>query len=304
LSSILLYTIQNPKGDPMDSIVYLNGNYLPETKAQISVFDRGFLLADGVYEVVPVLDGRMIDVESFWERFTRSLQALSLPRPMERDECLAMLQNLIRKNHLHEGGLYLQVTRGVAPRVFEFPKGLEPTCMAFAFEKKILASPLAQQGVRVVTVEDIRWKRRDIKSIALLGQSMAKEETVRKGAYEGWMVEAGYITEGTASSAYIVKNGTIITRPLSRDILPGIRRRLILEIAPEHGIPVEQRPFTPEEAYQADEAFLSSATTLIYPIIEIDGHTIGDGQAGPITRQLRDLYIQTALTDRSAYTNV
>ena len=280
----------------MSKLVFLNGQYLPEDAAKISVFDRGFLLADGVYEVVPVIRGQLIDVEPFLERFERSLHALSLPWPMTPESCLDVFRTLIERNELDEGGIYAQVTRGVAPRVFEFPQGLEPTCMAFSFEKNILESPHARDGVSVVTVEDIRWKRRDIKSIALLGQSLAKEAAVRQGAYEGWMVEDGHVTEGTASSAYIIKNGTLITRPLSNAILPGIRRRLILELAPRHGIPVEQRAFTPEEAYEADEAFLSSATTLIYPITRIDGHVIGDGQPGVITQQLRNLYIQTALS--------
>ena len=278
----------------MHKTVYLNGRYLPEAEAKISVFDRGFLLADGVYEVVPVLWGSLVDVEAFWERFSRSLDALSLAQPMPREACLSMMRTLIERNRLTEGGVYLQVTRGVAPRQFEFPQGLTPTCMAFTFAKDILSSPEAREGVSVVTVDDLRWKRRDIKSIALLAQSMAKEEAVRQGAYEGWMVEEGWVTEGTASSAYIIKDGTIITRPLSASILPGIRRRLILEYAPRHSIPVVQRPFTLQEAYEADEAFLSSATTLIYPIVSIDGHSIGDGRPGTLTQRLRERYIQTA----------
>ena len=279
----------------MSKIVYLDGRYLPESQARVSVFDRGFLLADGVYEVVPVLRGRLIDVDPFLERFTRSLDALSLEMPISPEACLEMIRTLMAKNALDEGGVYLQITRGTAPRQFEFPQGLTPTCMAFTFEKNILHSPEAAKGVRVITVEDIRWKRRDIKSIALLAQSLAKEEAVRRGAYEGWMVEEGFVTEGTASSAYIVRDGTIITRPLSGNILPGIRRRVILELAPRHGIPVEQRPFTPEEAYTANEAFLSSATTLIYPVTEIANHPIGNGKPGTITRRLRELYVAAAL---------
>jgi len=279
----------------MQKIVFLNGEFLAEDEAKVSVFDRGFLLADGVYEVVPVIQGKMIDVAPFLERFDHSLGALQLPWPMSKDACLEMLEQMIEKNDLAEGGIYVQVTRGVAPRVFEFPKEIAPTCMAFTFKKSILESQEAQHGVKVVTVEDIRWKRRDIKSIALLGQSIAKEQAVTQGAYEGWMVEEGYVTEGTASSAYIVKDGVIITKPLSHAILPGIRRKLILEYAPKYGIQVEQRAFTPEEAYEADEAFLSSATTLIYPIIEIDGRQIGDGKPGEITRRLREIYLQEAL---------
>ncbi len=279
----------------MQKSVFLNGEFLPEDEAKISVFDRGFLLSDGVYEVVPVIRGKMIDVEPFVARFDHSLKALGLPWPMPQAECLEMLEQMIEKNRLREGGIYMQVTRGVAPRIFEFPEGLTPTFMAFSFEKSILESEQARSGVKVVTVEDIRWKRRDIKSIALLGQCVAKDQAVKEGAYEGWMTEEGYVTEGTSSSAYIVKDGVVITKPLSREILPGIRRKLILEYAPKHGIKVEQRAFTPEEAYAADEAFLSSATTMVYPIVEIDGRQIGEGKPGEITRRLREIYIEEAL---------
>ena len=279
----------------MQKKVFLNGEFLSEEKAKVSVFDRGFLLADGVYEVVPVIAGKMIDVSPFLERFDHSLKALGLAWPMPQEECLEMLEQLMEKNSLREGGIYMQVTRGVAPRVFEFPKGLSPTFMAFSFEKSIIESRDAQEGVKVVTVEDIRWKRRDIKSIALLGQCIAKEQAVTQGAYEGWMVEDGYVTEGTSSSAYIVKDGVVITKPLSHAILPGIRRKLILEYAPKYGIRVEQRAFTPEEAYAADEAFLSSATTMVYPIVEIDGRQIGEGKPGEITRRLREIYLREAL---------
>ena len=281
----------------MSDIVFLNGAYLPREEATVSVFDRGFLLADGVYEVVPVIRGKLIDVAPFWERFEHSLAALELPWPISKDACMEMMQTLIRKNGLDEGGIYMQVTRGAAPRVFEFPKDLTPTFMAFTFAKEILRSPAVQTGVKVVTVEDIRWKRRDIKSIALLGQCMAKEQAVKEGAYEGWMVEDGYVTEGTSSSAYIIKDGTLITKPLSSEILPGIRRKLILAFAPKYGIKIEQRAFTPEEAYEADEAFLSSATTMLYPIVEIDGRPIGDGKPGPLTLKLRELYVAQALKE-------
>ena len=279
----------------MQKTVFLNGLYLPEEEAKVSVFDRGFLLADGVYEVVPVVGGRMIDVAPFWERLSHSLEEMALSWPMSREALWEMLTALIEKNALQEGGIYMQVTRGVAPREFAFPEGVAPTCMAFTFEKRIIDSPEASQGVKVVTVEDIRWKRRDIKSIALLGQCIAKEQAVEQGAFEGWMVEEGCVTEGTSSSAYIVKDGVLITRPLSHEILPGIRRKLILDLAPRLGIPVEQRAFTPQEAYAADEAFLSSATTMLYPIVEIDGQQIADGRPGPITQKLRAHYIREAL---------
>jgi len=278
----------------MQKTVFLNGEFLPEDEAKVSIFDRGFLFADGVYEGVPVIDGKLMDVAPFLERFDRSLKALDLEWPMPQEAYLEMIDTLIAKNRLEEGGIYTQVTRGAAPRVFEFPKGLTPTCMAFTFEKQILDNPSATHGVKVVTTEDIRWKRRDIKSLMLLGQCIAKEQAVKQGADEGWMVEDGYVTEGTASSAYIVKNGAVITRPLSHEILPGIRRKLLLEIAPKYGIKVEQRPFTVAEAHEADEAFLSSATTIIYPIIEIDGRKIGEGKPGKVARKLRELYLQEA----------
>jgi len=284
------------EGDVMSEFVYLNGAYCQKEEAKVSIFDRGFLLADGVYEVVPVIRGKMIDVEPFLMRYENSMKALKLDWPMPPEEYLAMMERLIELNALEEGGVYTQVTRGFASsRVFEFPKNLSPTCMAYTFKKEIGDNRYAREGVRVVTVEDIRWKRRDIKSIALLGQCMAKEEAVEQGAYEGWMVENGYVTEGVASSAYIVKEGRLITRPLSNSILPGIRRKLLLELAPAEGIDVELRPFTVEEAYAAEEAFLSSATTLIYPIVEIDGHLLGEGKPGPVTKRLRELYLEAAL---------
>jgi D-alanine transaminase len=277
----------------MKKTVFLNGEFLPEDEAKVSIFDRGFLFADGVYEGIPVVHGKMMDTTPFLERFDRSLKSLDLSWPMSKEAYLEMLETLIAKNNLQEGLLYTQVTRGVAPRNFEFPKGLTPTCMAFSFEKQILDHPDATEGIRVVTTEDIRWKRRDIKSLMLLGQCVAKEQAVSQGADEGWMVEDGYVTEGTSSSAYIVKDGVVITRPLSNAILPGIRRRLLLEIAPQHGIMVEQRAFTVEEAYAADEAFLSSATSIVYPIIEIDGRAIGTGRPGPVSKKLRALYLES-----------
>ena len=279
----------------MQKTVFLNGEFLPEDEAKVSIFDRGFLFADGVYEGIPVIGGKLMDVAPFLERFDRSLKALDMAWPMSQEAYLEMIDTLIAKNSLTEGGIYTQVTRGAAPRVFEFPKGLTPTCMAFTFEKQILEHPDATHGVKVVTTEDIRWKRRDIKSLMLLGQCIAKEQAVKQGADEGWMVEDGYVTEGTASSAYIVKDGVVITRPLSHEILPGIRRKLLLEIAPKYGIMVEQRPFTVAEAYEADEAFLSSATTIIYPIIEIDGRKIGEGRPGKVAQKLRRLYLEEAM---------
>ena len=202
-----------------------------------------------------------------------------------------MLEALIERNNLVEGSVYTQVTRGVAPRDFAFPIDTPTTCMAFTSAKSYLNSPLAETGVEVLTVEDLRWKRRDIKSIALLAQCLAKQESKRKGCYESWMLEDGFITEGSSSTAYIVKNNTIITRPKSNDVLPGIRRHVLLELAADNDIAVELRAFTLDEVLAADEAFLSSATTLVLPVVTIDGQPIGEKKPGLITLKLRQLYV-------------
>ncbi len=279
----------------MDGVVFLNSEYMPADEAKVSVFDRGYMFGDGVYEVVPVVNYTVLDREPFLERLERSLRELELKWPMSKNEFLKMIDNIIKKNSIKEGGVYMQVTRGVAPRDFSYPENTATTCTAFGFKKDIISNPYALSGVKVAFVEDIRWKRRDVKSIALLGQCMAKERAKQMGAYEGWMVEDGFVSEGTASSAYIVKNGVIITRPLSNSILPGIRRKLLIEIAHKHNIVIEERLFTPREALEADEAFLSSATTFVLPVIEIDGVKIGSGKPGPLYERMRKLYIESAL---------
>lgn len=281
----------------MDGIVFLNGDFLEAKEAKVSIFDRGYLFGDGIYEVVPVINGKVIDKALFFERFDNSLSKISLRAPFCKQEIITILDTLIAKNEIIEGGIYMQVTRGVAPREFYFPQNTPTTFMAFGFKKEIINSPLAREGVTIVTVEDIRWKRRDIKSISLLGQVLAKEEVHQKGAYEGWMIEDGYVTEGTSSSAYIIKGDTIITRPLSNAILPGIRRKVLMHLTKAAGIKVEERLFTLQEALEADEAFMSSATVFILPIIEIDGKVISDGKPGTLTQKLRDLYVTAALKE-------
>ena len=198
---------------------------------------------------------------------------------------------------MQEGIVYSQVTRGAADRDFPFPEDADPGFVAFTSVMDLLNSPDIETGIPVVTTPDLRWKRRDIKSVNLLGQVLAKQDAVSKNAIEGWMVEDGVVTEGVSSSAYIVKDGVLITRPLSNSILPGIRRRTLLEIASGAGIPVEERTFTVEEAKAADEAFISSATTMALSVVSIDGHAIGDGKPGPVTQQLRKLYEARALAE-------
>lgn len=281
----------------MSRIVYVNGEYAPEEAAKISVFDRGFIFGDGVYEVVPVVAGKLVDRDYFLERLDRSLSELSITWPCSQRGYLDILQELISRNELTEGFVYSQVTRGIADRDFAFPADTDPSLVAFTSAMNLLNNPLAESGITVTTSEDIRWKRRDIKSLNLLAQCLAKQDAHSKGANEGWMVEDRFVTEGVSSSAYIIKDNKIITRPLSNLILPGIRRRTLIEITEREGIELEQRLFTIEEAIQADEAFISSATTIVLPVVSIDGETIADGKPGAITAKLRKLYIERLLEE-------
>lgn len=284
----------------MSRIVFVNGEYLPQQDAKISVFDRGYLFGDGVYEVIPVIQGKLVDEDYGVERLRRSLAEIEIAWPCSEAEYRQMLRELIARNQLEEGMVYVQVTRGIAERDFAYPKDVKPSLMAYPTHKKILQSPLAETGVSVVTVEDLRWKRRDIKSLNLLGQCMAKQQAAKQGAFEAWMTEDGFVTEGASSSAYIVKDGTVITRALSNSILPGIRRRVLVEMAEKGGFKLEQRAFTVAEAKAADEAFLSNASSLVLPIVSIDGQTVANGKPGALTRDLRKRYIAALLAEAAA----
>jgi len=281
----------------MERIVYLNGEYLPGSEAKVSIFDRGFIFGDGVYEVVPVFNSKVVDKDYFYERLDRSLGELEIAWPCSQEKYGEVMNELIARNNLEEGVVYSQVTRGVAERDFHFPENPVSSFMAFTTPMNLLNNPAAQTGIKVATTEDLRWKRRDIKSINLLGQCLAKQDAVSRGAKEGWMMEDGFITEGVSSSAYIVKNNTVITRSLSNSILPGIRRRTLLELAESAGIAIEQRLFTLEEALDADEAFISSATTMALGVVEIDGQQIGSGVPGPVTMKMRELYTERVLAE-------
>jgi len=282
----------------MTDIVFVNGDYLPKQEATISVFDRGFIFGDGVYEVVPVINGKMVDKIYFLERLARSLSELEIEWPCSSDDVIAMMNALITRNAIVEGMVYLQITRGIADRDFAFPAGITSSIVAFASVLNLINNPAAESGIPVITTPDLRWKRRDIKSVNLLGQVLAKQDAYARGGKEGWMIEDGVITEGVSSSAYIVKDKTIITRPLSNEILPGIRRRTLLELCAAESIKLEQRLFTLDEALGADEAFISSATTIVLPVVSIDGQKISSGEPGPITRKLRALYV-ARLNDES-----
>lgn len=283
----------------MSRTVYVNGMFVPEEQAKISVFDRGFIFGDGVYEVVPVISGKLVDKQYFLERLDRSLDELSIAWPCTKQEYMEVMEQLVESNHLTEGIVYSQVTRGIADRDFPFPENVSPSFVAFTSSMELLDNPLVKSGIHVITTPDLRWRRRDIKSVNLLGQVLAKQDAITRGGHEGWMVEDRIVTEGVSSSAYIVKNATIITRPLSNVILPGIRRRTLLEIASNVGIDVEERIFTIEEALAADEAFISSATTMTLGVVSIDGRQIGNGTPGLVTIRLRELYKARVLKEAS-----
>lgn len=279
----------------MSRIVYVNGAYEPEEEAKISVFDRGFLFGDAVYEVTAVLGGQLVDFAAHLARLDRSLKEIDLPLPIPHEGLRELHEELIAENNIDEGIVYLQISRGPAERDFAYPDPTMPTVVAFTQSRPLVDNPYAETGIKVVTIPDIRWKRRDIKSTSMLGQAMGKQVAKRQGAYEAWMVEDDYVTEGTSSSAFILDaEGILRTQPLGPHILPGVTRRAILRLAKEDGVPVEERPFTVEEAYQAREAFLTAASAFVLPVTEIDGRPIGDGVPGPVARAFRAHYIAEA----------
>ncbi|MDX8352741.1 D-amino-acid transaminase [Cognatiyoonia sp. IB215182] len=279
----------------MTRTVYVNGDYVPENDAKISVFDRGFLMADGVYEVTSVLDGKLIDFAGHAKRLERSLSELNMPQPACLPELLDIHRELVRLNGVEEGMVYLQITRGAPDDrdfVFPDPETTEPTVVLFTQNKPGLAdSPAAKKGIKVISIEDQRWARRDIKTVQLLFPSMGKMMAKAAGADDAWMVEDGAVTEGTSNNAYIIKNNTIITRHLGNEILHGITRAAVLRFAREAQMKVEERSFTIAEAQEADEAFITSASTFVMPVIEIDGAAIGAGAPGPVATRLREIYL-------------
>ena len=279
----------------MSRVVYVNGSYVPEEQGKISIFDRGFLFADGIYEVTAVVKGRLVDYVAHMERLERSLREIRLDWPCSKEELKAMHLDMVKRNNLDEGWIYMQITRGSADRDFKFPKGVKPTLIAFTQAKKLVDNPDAVRGVSVITVPDIRWARRDIKSVMLLAPVLGKQAAYEAGAFEAWMVEDGNVTEGTSSNAYIVKDGKVITRGLSNSILAGCTRRALFRLAKEKGVTIEERLFTPDEAYAADEAFLTSASNFVMPIVEIDNKRVGGGQPGPVTRKLREMFLEEAM---------
>lgn len=279
----------------MTRIVYLNGEYLPETEAKISIFDRGFLFADGIYEVSSVLDGKLVDNDAHLARLERSLREIRMPMPAPPSAILTIQRELIRLNRVREGLVYLQATRGAADRDFTFPAGATQTLALFTQEKAITDSPSARTGIRLASTPDIRWARRDVKSVALLAQVLAKQAAADASCQEALMHENGVVTECGSSTPFIVTaEGTIVTRPNSTRILPGVTRAAVERLIGEQGLTFEERAFTLDEAYAAAECFITSASAFVTPAVEIDGRRIGGGQPGPVARRLRELYLDEA----------
>ena len=276
--------------------VYINGEFKKEDEAKVSIFDRGLLFSDSVYEVTSVINSKLIDFKYHVERLDRSMNELKFKTLIDHDEILAFHRKLIDLNNLKEGMIYTQVTRGVVDRSFDMPKqAIKPTVLAFTQEKKILESDSAKNGIKVMTLEDMRWKRNDIKTTQLLYASMAKSEATAKGFDDAWMLRQGYVTEGSSNNAWIIRSKNIMTRQSDNLILSGITRAVVLECAKKLNYEVITKNFTKVDAESADEAFMTSATGLITPVVKINSSQIGDGKPGNFTKSLRAEYIKRVL---------
>jgi len=280
----------------LDPIAYVNGTFVPLSEAKISILDRGFLFADGIYEVSAVLDGKLVDNDSHLARLQRSVGEISLQLPETLERIKEIQKDLIARNQLANCLVYLEVTRGThTGRDFAFPKGVKPTLVMFTSVKDIVNAPSAQTGIAVITVPDIRWARRDIKSVALLAQVLAKQAAAEAGAGEAWMIEDGKVTEGGSSSAFILtRDDVIVTRQNGREILPGCTRKAVVALAAERQLRIEERPFSVDEALAAKEAFITSASSFVQAVTNIDGKPVADGKPGPMTNRLREIYIDFA----------
>ncbi len=281
-------------GGKMMRMIYLNGQFVPENEGKVSVFDRGFLFADAVYEVVSVLDGRLVDFDGHVARLARSLGEIGISGVPDAPGWLDICRALVAHNDLAEGMIYWQVTRGAPDdRDFVFPAaGTKPTVLAFTQARSLVDNPLARRGSRVVTMPDLRWGRADIKTTQLLYASLMKNAAIAQNVDDVWMERGGFVTEGSAQNAHIItQDGVLVTHPLNREILHGITRAAVLPLVAQT---IEERPFTVAEAEQATEAFVSSASGFVMPVVEINGKTIGNGTPGSATVQLREAYIDWA----------
>ena len=280
----------------MDPIAYVNGSFVPMSEAKVSILDRGFLFADGIYEVAAVLDGKLIDNASHLARLERSVGEISLKLPETIERIQEIQKELVARNNLVNGMVYLEVTRGADKgRDFAFPKDVTPTLIMFTSVKDIIHAESAKTGIGVITVPDLRWTRRDIKSVALLAQVLAKQAAAQAGAGEAWMIEDGKVTEGGSSSAFIVtQDDVLVTRQNGSEILPGCTRKAVVALAEERQLRIEERPFSIKEALAAKEAFITSATVFVQAVVSIDGKKVASGKPGPMANRLREIYVDFA----------
>jgi D-alanine transaminase len=280
----------------MARTAYVNGSFVPLDEAKVSILDRGFLFADGIYEVTAVLDGKLVDTPRHMARLARSAREIGMMLAETPERIEAIEKELIERNSLTEGVVYLQATRGAEDRDFLPAPDLAPTLVMFTQAKALVDSPAARTGISVATVPDIRWGRRDIKSVMLLAQVLAKQEAVRKGAQDAWLVtEDGMVTEGASSTAWILtRDNVLVTRDKSHVTLPGCTGDALADLVGELGLTIDFRPFSVEDALAANEAFNSAAGSLILPVVAIDGRPVGDGKPGPVTTRLRELYVEHA----------
>ena len=281
----------------MSRIAYVNGRYVPHRDAAVHIEDRGFQFADSVYEVCEIRDGALIDPGRHLDRLDRSLAELRIEPPMRRGALMVVLGEVARRNRVRDGAIYLQATRGAAPRDFPFPTGVRPTLVVTARARdRAEGEARAEKGVAVVTRPDQRWARRDIKTTGLLPNALAKQHAREQGAFEAWMVDPqGFVTEGSSSNAWIVtQDGKLVTRAADQMILRGITRTTLIDVLAAEGVAFEERAFTVAEAQAAREAFMSSATTIVMPIVAIDGRPVGDGRPGALARRLRGVFHASA----------
>ncbi|WP_119255192.1 D-amino-acid transaminase [Shinella zoogloeoides] len=279
----------------MGRIVYIHGQFVPEEEARIGLFDRGFLFGDAIYEVTAVIDGRMIDNDLHLARLERSVGELAIPLPLPLEEIAAVQTELMARNGLRDGTIYLHVSRGEADRDFLYSDALAPRLVGFTQAKVLTGTKGQREGISVDLAEDPRWQRRDIKTAMLLGQVMAKQAARARGFDDVWLVEGGLVTEGASATAHVITaNGRILTRAASQATLPGCTQRALARLCAAEGLTIEERAFSPEEAQGAAEAFQTSASSLVMPVVRIGEHTVGDGRPGPMTRKLQALYLEAA----------
>lgn len=279
----------------MGRIVYVHGQFVPEEEARIGLFDRGFLFGDAIYEVTAVIDGRMIDNDLHLARLERSVGELAIPLPLPLEEIAAVQAELMARNGLRDGTIYLHVSRGEADRDFLYSDALAPRLVGFTQAKVLTGTKGQREGISVDLAEDPRWRRRDIKTALLLGQVMAKQTARARGFDDVWLVEDGLVTEGASATAHVITaDGRILTRAASQATLPGCTQRAIARLCAAEGLTIEERAFSPEEAQGAAEAFQTSASSLVMPVVRIGERTVGDGRPGPMTRKLQALYLEAA----------